>query len=411
MSFGSLAHTVKSKIWGAKPLDTKAGLAALDPAMLALFGASPSLSGAYVTPQTAMGVPAVAAAVTLISDTLSTLPAKVFTKLDAGGKDTATDHPAYAVVHDDANDWTSAGQLRGQLTADALLSGNGYAYANRVNGRVVELIRLDPATVTPKIDTLTGEPSFAVQPQGSAKRVYSFRDILHIPAITGHDGVTGIAPVHLAREAIALSITLEAHAAKLFGRGARPSGVLSFEKKLDPETAKRISESWHLAHSGEAAGKTAVLEEGGNFQPITFNSVDAQFAEMRRFQILEIARAFRVSPFFLMELDRATWSNSEQMRLDFMQFTLLPWLRVWEAAYRRVLLDPSERGSTSIEFVVDDLLRGDTATRATAYAQFRSAGVMTANEIRRLENLPALPGGDELSNPYTSTGTAKDRAA
>lgn len=413
MSFGSLAHTLKAKFLSAKTLETKTGLAAPDAALLALFGVTPSISGAAVTPLSAMGVPAVVAAVTLISDALGTLPAKVFMRLDKGGKDTTPSHPAYAVVHDDANDWTSAGQLRTQLTTDALLTGNGYAYANRVNGKVVEFIRLDPLTVSPKVDAATGEPSYEVK-QGNAKRTYFFRDILHIPAITGNDGVTGIAPISLAREAIALSMTLEAHAAKLFGRGARPSGVLSFEKKLDPETAKRISESWHLAHSGEAAGRTAVLEEGGSFNPITFNSVDAQFAEMRRFQILEIARAFRVSPFFLMELDRATWSNSEQMRLDFMQFTLLPWLRTWEAAYRRVLLTPSERSTTSIEFVVDDLLRGDTTTRATAYAQFRSAGVMTANEIRKLENLPALPGGDELSNPYTSsgsTGPAKDQAA
>lgn len=405
MSFGSLAHTLKTKFLSAnRALDTKAGLAAPDPAMLALFGVLPSISGASVTPQSAMSVPAVAAAVGLISSTIGTLPAKVFTKLDTGGKTPAPDHAAYPIVHDDANEWTSACQLRSQLTADALLFGNGYAYANRVNGKVQEFIRLDPASVTPKIDAVTGEPTYEVK-QGNTKRLYPFRDILHIPATTTSDGVTGIAPIHFAREAIALSITLEGHAAKLFGRGARPSGVLTFEKKLDPETAKRISESWHLAHSGEAAGKTAVLEEGGSFEPITFNSVDAQFAEMRRFQILEIARAFRVSPFFLMELERATWSNSEQMRLDFMQFTLLPWLRTWEAAYRRVLLDPSERSTTSIEFVVDDLLRGDTTTRATAYAQFRSAGVMTANEIRKLENLPALPGGDELSNPYTSTGT------
>lgn len=145
MSFGSLAHTLKTKILSAnRALDTKAGLAAPDPAMLAMFGVVPSVSGASVTPQSAMRVPAVAAAVGLISSTIGTLPAKVFTKQDEGGKSPAPEHSAYSLVHDDANEWTSAAQLRNHLTTDALLCGNGYAFANRVNGKVQELIRLSP---------------------------------------------------------------------------------------------------------------------------------------------------------------------------------------------------------------------------------------------------------------------------
>lgn len=368
---------------------------------MALFGSTPSISGASVNPQTAMGVPAVAAAVTLISDAIGTLPAKVFSKLEQGGKEANTEHPAYNLVHGDANEWTSAAKLRTQLTADALLHGNGYAYANRINGRVVELIRLVPSAVTPMLDSTTGEPSYKVK-DGDKARYHSFHDILHIPAFTGSDGLTGIAPIYFAREAISLAITLEAQAARLFGRGGRPSGILKFEQKLDPETARRIAESWHSSHAGEASGRTAVLEQGGSFQALSFNSVNSQFEEMRHFQILEICRAFRVQPQFLMELDRATWSNSEEMNRAFLQYTLLPWLRTWEAAYQRILLAQEERATASIEFVVDDLLRADTATRAASYAQFRSMGVMTANEIRKLENLPSISGGDVLQNPYTT---------
>jgi HK97 family phage portal protein len=400
-----LAHTVKSKVLSALAFTTKSSIEAPDAALLALFGVTPSISGASVTPQSAMGVPAVAAAVTLISDAVGTLPAKLFTNLGDGGKEPDTKHPSYALVHDDANEWTSASQLRGQLTADALLYGNGYAFANRVGSKVVELIRLDPETVKPHVNKTTGEPSFIVK-EGRTTRTYPFQDILHIPAFTGTDGITGIAPIHFAREAIALSIVLETHAARLFGRGGRPSGLLKFEKKLDPETAKRISESWHLAHAGEAAGKTAVLEDGGEFQPLSFNSVDSQFLELRKFQLNEISRAFRVQPVLLMDLDRATFNNSEELRMQFLQFTLLPWLRTWEAAYRRILLNPDERATLSIEFIVDDLLRADTATRANSYGQFRSMGAMTANEVRKRENLPALPGGDKLDNPYTTTAPA-----
>jgi HK97 family phage portal protein len=392
-------------------LDTKLGsIIAPDAQLLALFGAPPTITGASVTPQSAMQVPAVQAAITLISDAIGTLPAKLFADSTDGGKEPDTLHAAYSLIHDAANDWTSASQLRTQLTADALLVGNGFAFANRVNGRVIEMVRLDPTMVIPQIDKITGEPSYKVR-DGKATRVYPYSDILHIPAFTAGDGITGISPIHFAREAIALSIVLESHAARLFGRGARPSGVLKFEKRLDETVAKRISDSWHAAHAGEAAGRTAVLEEGGTFQALSFSSVDAQFLELRKFQLNEIARAFRVPPTLLQELDKASYNKSEELRLQFLQFTLLPWLQKWESAYACILLTPEERKTYSVEFVLDDYLRADSATRATAYGQYRSMGVMTANEVRARENLPAIAGGDVLENPYTTSGTPTPQAA
>ncbi|MHB2165737.1 phage portal protein [Alsobacter sp. R-9] len=381
-----------------KKIEEKAssGIAIPEPWLSELFGAVPTLSGASVTPESAMRVPAVKASVELISSTVGTLPAKVFRRFPEGGKEAATDHPAYALVHDDANDWTSAHALRTQLTIDALLRGNGFAYANRVNGRIVELVRLTGVEIL--VDDVTGEPAYRVD-----GRIYQRTEILHIAAPVSFDGITGVSPVTLAREAIALALVLEQHAANLFGRGARPSGILRFQKALPAEVAARIRDAWHTAHGGSNSGKTAVLEEGAEFQQIAFNSVDAQFAEMRTFQTLEIARAFRVPPHMLFELGRATWSNSEQQNREFLQTTLLPWLRAWEAAYRRLLLTPEDRAEHSIEFVVDDLLRADTASRATAYAALRQAGVMTANEIRALENLPAHPDGDMLDNPAIAT--------
>jgi HK97 family phage portal protein len=368
-----------------------------------LFAQASSISGPAVGPYSAMAVPAVSAAVNLIASTCGTLPAKVFGRNDDGTKQPAPKHPAYRLVHDDANDWTSASDLRAQLTRDALLLGAGYGFANRVNSRVQEFIRLDPHKVTPLQDDVTGEPAFQLG-DGRTKRILKHTDVLHIPAIDG------VAPIKRAREAIALALTLEKHAAQLFGRGGRPSGVLKFPSKLGAEVVKRISTAWHAAHSGDAAGKTAVLEEGGDFQPLTFNSVDSQFKEMRSFQILEIARAFGVPPQFLMELDRATWSNAEEMNRQFLQFTMLPWLRTWEAAYRHVLLSHEERDTNSIEFIVDDLLRADTAVRAESYAKGRAGGWLTANEVRKWENLPALPGGDTLQSPYTTSNSAGAQA-
>lgn len=380
------------------------GIASPEAWLYDLFAGGATVSGQPVTPSTALRVPAVKAAVELISSTVGTLPAKVFISTDQGGKDADQAHPAYALVHDDANEWTSAGKLREQLTIDALThDAGGFAYANRVNGRVVEFIRLAPGTVTVEIDALTGEPRYKVG-NGRAQRIYSFRDVLHVQA------PGGVAPIHHAREAIGLALTLEQHAARLFGKGARPSGILKFPNKLGADVATRISQSWHAAHAGENTGRTAVLEEGGEFQALTFSSVDAQFAEMRTFQILEIARAFRVPPHMIFEMGRATWSNSEELNRHFLTYTLLPWLRTWEDAYKRVLLAPDQRGGVMIEFVTDALLSATTAQRAEAYQKFRAAGVMTANEIRALENLPALADGNSLASPFTTTDKTKPEA-
>ncbi|MGE3643252.1 MAG: phage portal protein [Beijerinckiaceae bacterium] len=390
------------KQWWQRPnqgVEAKS-LAAPEPWLLTLFGAAETAAGVSVTPATAMQATPVAAAVALIAGTVGTLPAKVFAKLE-NGKEADDQHPAYALVHDDANEWTSAARFREILTTDALLHGNGFAFLNKVNGQPREFIRLDPAQTACLIDTRTGEPVFETTGT-TGKRRYNFRDVLHIPAFS-LDGTSGVSPIHLAREAIALSIVLESHANKLFKNGARPSGVLRFPNKLGDAALKRLRDSWNAAHTGDNTGKTAVLEDSGDFKTLTFSSVDAQFAEMRAFQIYEIARAFRVPPHMLFEMGRATWSNSEEMRQHFLQFTLLPWLRTWEAAYRRVLLTPEEAKSYSVEFIVDDLLRADTGTRAEAYSKFVAMRAMTPNEVRARENMPAIEGGDTLANPYTTS--------
>ncbi len=358
-----------------------------------------------------MRVPAVSAAVELIASTVGTLPAKVFANVDKGGKEPDTDHPAHAIVHDDANPWTSAGKFREQLTQDALLHGNGFALVNRVDGRVVELNRLAPNSIALELDAATGEPRYRVK-QGDGFATYSIDDILHIAAPVSFDGLNGVAPIFLAREAIGLALTLELHASRLFANGARPGGILRFQSKLGAETAARIKAAWQSAFGSEGSGKTAVLEEGAEFQALTFNSVDAQFHEMRVFQVIEIARAFRVPPTMIFEMGRATWGNSEELRRHFLTFTLSPWLKAWEAAYRRILLPAGQSEGLTIEFVTDALLSATTAQRAEAYTKFRSAGVMTANEIRALENLPARTDGDTLASPFTTSGgSVADQAA
>jgi HK97 family phage portal protein len=384
----------------------KKDLTLADPAAWELFGAVETIAGPAIGPVSAMKVPAVSAAVTLISTAAGTLPAKLYRNGDEG-KHADRKHPAYALVHGWANEWTSAGDLRLQLTRDALLNDKGgFAYVNRVEGRPVELLRLDPCSVSVMMDDETGEPVYLVGEKRKQKR-YAWRDVLHLQAPGGGS------PVTRAREAIALALVLEQHAARLFSRGGRPSGVLKFPRMLGDETAKRIGASWHAAHAGEASGRTAILEEGGDFTPLAFNSVDNQFLEMRLLQIQEIARAFNIPPTMLFELSRGTWSNTEEMARAFRVFYLRPWLEAWQAAYARVLISPEERDELFFEFVTDDLLTADSSRRAEAYAKYRAMGAMTANEVRAGLNLPPHKDGDRLDNPNITPGkaAANDNAA
>jgi len=364
--------------------------------LLRVFGISPD--GPYISAEAALRVPAVACAIKIIAEAVALLPVKLFRQ---GDQEPAREHPAYALLHDDASDWCSAYDLKLAVTIDALTNDKGgFGYVNRLAGRPVELLRLDPAAVTVEYGA-GGEPTYTLAEAGGP-RVLDRRDVLHIRAF-GH---VDRCPLSLAREAIALAAAQDRHARRLFTRGGRPSGVLKVPGKLAPDAVRRIRDSWHAAHSGEESGRTAVLEGGADFSPLTFSAVDLQFVEARTFQILEIARAFRVPPHMLYELGRATWSNTSEMGQDFLTYSLLPWLEVWTGAIRRTLLTPEERATMKVEFVVDDLVRADLSTRMAAYSTAIAARVLSPNEARAMENRPAYDGGDAFVNPNTTSGGA-----
>ncbi|MDD9730458.1 phage portal protein [Mameliella sp. AT18] len=377
-------------------LDEKA-VSLTDLEAFGLLGAVPTASGISVNAAQAMRVPAVACAMALISETVGTLPVKL---RNAETKQTDRTHPAFRLIHDEANPWTSAGQLRTQLTLDALTRDTGgFALVTRYSdGRPAELHRLDPSRVT-IVTEQDGAPAYIVE-TAAGKTKYPFTEVLHLAPFGG------IAPLTMAREAIGLAVAFEQHIGALFKNGGRPSGLITSPKILDVEAKKKIAGSWFNTHAGAKAGGTAILDEGMAYQALSTTLADAQFAENRVEQIREIARAFRIPAPMIGELGRATWSNLEQLNRQFLQMTLAPWLRAWEAAYSRVLLAPDERTDLRIEFLVDALLETDTAARATAYGQYRSMGVMTANEVRAGLNLPANAEGDTLANPYTTSGAA-----
>lgn len=388
---------------------------------------APALSGVSVTPQSALSVPSVANAVSLISGAIGTLPLRIMRDQGKGeGKTPAEDHAAYDLVAIDANEWTASSALRTQLAIDAMLHGDAFALANRLpSGEVLEIIRLMPGSVVVLYDPATSEPVYEWNPApgastlgeaaqvapasaGEGPRRFSYRDVIHITAPLSINGITGVAPIQHAREAIGLALVLEQFAARLFGRGARPSGVLRMDGKLNDAAKEKLETAWSSANGGSNSGGTVILENGMQWQAITLNSVDSQFLEMRQFAISEIARAFSISPTMLGDTARATWSNAEQFSLQFLTYTLAPWLKGFEGAFRRVIIPYDDRKTYSVEFDTAELLRGDSAARAEFIAKLRAAGVLTSNEARVFENLPSRPDGDSLASPFTTPGKSGD---
>lgn len=220
-------------------------------------------------------------------------------------------------------------------------------------------------------------------------------DVLHIPGL-GFDGLVGYSPIAMAKNAIGLAIATEEYGAKFFANGAAPSGVLEHPGTIkDPQ---RVRDAWMSQFSGSRnAGKVAVLEEGMKYTPISISPEQAQFLETRKFQINEIARIFRVPPHMVGDLEKSSFSNIEQQSLEFVKYTLDPWVIRWEQSLQRTLLSSEEKKRYYFKFNLEGLLRGDYASRMTGYATARQNGWMSANDIRELENLDRIPaelGGD-----------------
>ncbi|MER9306778.1 phage portal protein [Mesorhizobium sp. M0496] len=366
-------------------IETKsATLAEPDAELFELFTGIPPGSLA-VSAATALTVPAVSAAVRTISEAAATLDICVERKTD--GKWAADDeHPAAMLLHGQVNDWTSGFEFIRDLTAQALTSDyGGLAWVGRAGGKSVEIIHYRPGTISVEYPDDTGEPKF----RRGGTEIQS-ADIIHLRSPFSR------CPLSLAREAIGAAKEMERHAGNLFKKGARPGGVIEFpvDAKIGSGAIARIKAAWTQAHEGsDNAGKTAVLFNGGKFNALTMLSTDAQFLELRKFQVLEIARAFRTPPHMLYELDRATWSNSEQMGREFLVYCLEPWLRALEGCLTRALIAPDDRATTRIRFDRDDLTRASLTERATAINSLRASEVLSADEGRSWIDLPPRADG------------------
>ena len=360
-------------------------------------------AGKPVNEQTAMQMTAVCSCVRILSETLAGLPLHIYQYNASGGKEKHLKHPLYKLLHDEPNPEMTSFAFRETLMSHLLLWGNAYAQIIRnARGEVISLYPLMPNKMT--VDRDSSGRLFYLYQRGSEdaptlgreNQVYlSPSDVLHIPGL-GFDGLVGYSPIAMAKNAVGLAIATEEYGAKFFANGASPGGVLEHPGTIkDPQ---KIKESWNAAYQGSGnAHRVAVLEEGMKYQPIGISPEQAQFLETRKFQINEIARIFRVPPHMLADLEKSSFSNIEQQSLEFVKYTLDPWVVRWEQSMCRALLMESEKPNVFIKFNVDGLLRGDYVSRMSGYATARQNGWMSANDIRELENLDRIPeslGGD-----------------
>jgi len=361
-------------------------------------------TGRPVTPATAVGSTAVWAAVRIISESIATLPLRVYERRN-GGRVIATEHPLYPILHDRPNPRQTAVEYREQQLASLLLWGNAYTWIDRYpSGRPRYLWPIRPDRVTARIDVATENdpvPSlvYVVSTHDGGQRVYSADEILHVRGLSS-DGLMGLSPIAVHRDAVGLEQAEREFAGRFFGNNGRPGGVLKVAGRLSNDAAVRLKQSWETAHRGlENAHRVAVLEEGIEWQSMGMPLQDAQFVEQRRFSIEEIARIFRVPLHLMGDLQRATYSNIEHQSIEFVVHTIRPWCVRLEQAYA-TLLYPSERQALYVEHSVDALLRGDIKSRYDAYAVARQWGWLSVNEIRALENLNSVGvDGDSLIQP------------
>lgn len=361
-----------------------------------------SSSGKTVTERSAMQMTAVYACVRILSEAVAGLPLHFYRYKADGSKEKAIDSNLYHLLHDEPNPEMSSFVFRETLMTHLLLWGNAYAQIIRNGkGEVIALYPLMPNKMSVDRDengklyyTYTRSDCEPNAMNGSSV-VLEPKDVLHIPGL-GFDGLVGYSPIAMAKNAIGLAIATEEFGSKFFANGAAPSGVLEHPGTIkDPS---RVREAWQSQFGGSGnSGKVAVLEEGMKYTPISISPEQAQFLETRKFQINEIARIFRVPPHMVGDLEKSSFSNIEQQSLEFVKYTLDPWVVRWEQSLSRSLLSEDEKKQYFFKFNLEGLLRGDYQSRMNGYAIARQNGWMSANDIRELEDLDKLSpeqGGD-----------------
>lgn len=380
-----------------------AGVPLRDPAAYALWGrGADTEAGIPVDEVTSLNFSAVWAAVRILSESVASLPISVLktSPAEADERKEVLDHPVLYTLNIAPNDAMSAFTFYETITAHAITWGNGYArIRNKAGKRTLHPMAPDQVSVT-KLKTGQLEYAFDGTKTGEPNAVLRASEVLHIPGLS-FDGVSGYSVVGLAAESIGLGLAAEKSGAGFFGRGAMPSGVLTHPSELSEQGKKTLRESWDKIHKGPAnSHRIAVLDEGMTFSPISIPAKDAQFLETRQFQVIEIARWFNIPPHMLRDLTHATYSNIEHQTIDFLVYSLRPWLIRWKQELIRKLFSREEQQTLTLEHVITSLLQTDTKSRFEAFKLAREGGWYTVNNILRKEGMNTIgPEGDTYLQP------------
>jgi HK97 family phage portal protein len=353
-------------------------------------------SGTIVNADSVFKVNAIFSAVSLISDTISTLPVDSYIRRD-GARFAFRPRPAWVQTPDID---TTKEAFYGSLIVSLLLDGNGFVRVFRDRqGRVVNMTVLNPAKVEIRKDKV-GSVIFTYE--GESKPLNK-DEVIHIPDVVRPGDIRGISRVNALKDNFGLAIALESYAARFFGQGASTNGIIEFPGNLTPDQAKNLVDGFDARHKGfRKAHKTGVLSGGAKFVQTSVENDKAQFIDSRRMAVEDVARAFNIPPHLLGLPGTNTYSSVEQNNIAFVTHTLRPIVQKLESAFTPLMANEPGGSTAFIKFTLDGLLRGDAATRFSAYSTGLQAGYLTINDIRRLEDLPPVAGGEIIRVPLAN---------
>jgi HK97 family phage portal protein len=365
---------------------------------------TPALSGVLITPQTALTFTAVYAAINVIATDTASLPLRVFKRLEGGGCRPAPEHYADRLLFRSPNGETPSMRWRQAGMGHVLGWGNWYAEIEHDNaGRPIKLELLSPSQTKPERDK-NKQLYYALK---DLNKTLPPRKVIHVAGL-GYNGLEGYSPIGLAREAVGLGKGAEEFGASFFGNGAIPKGLLKLKKKLSPDAIENLRRTFGNRHQGTRNGSTmGILEEDMDWVNTQISPEDAQFLATRQFQVVEIARIFRLPPHKIGDFSQAHLANVDAANLDYLTTSLMPWLEAIEQELNLKLLTEQDRlDGYYIEHTMAALLRGDMRARGEFYKTLRDLGAINPNEIRQKENMnPIAPdeGGDKFLVPLNMT--------
>lgn len=361
-----------------------------------LFGIFGGIDG--VT-DAAMEYSASSASIRLIAGSVAECPVHCFRRGADGNRERLRDHPVEVLLNGYASPWQLSPDFMRKMTTRALRKQHG-AFARIVrlrNGKAVELHMLTGG-VSVEVDQATAEPRYKVALPGGGEEILTYRDVLHL------ESPTGSAPAYQARKAIQLGLLIENAMSKLFENGGQPVGILTVAKPMTGAEAKGVKDSWTEQRKADPGG-IAVLGSDVKWTPLSMSSVDAQTAELRKQQVVDVLRFFGVSPTKAGQLEDASLNNAESLGRQFLTDCLAPWLTSWVCAISRSLIDTKDRATVYAEFETAAAVSGDFKATAEGLKNLVGGPLLTPNDGRSRLNLPKVDGGDNL---YPVAGASPD---